>query len=73
MPTRRRPPYSPDIVLDAFDMIAAAAGLPKDVVIDEWKERAAIREYLGGFPRGQAERLALDDAERYFVPQRELF
>jgi hypothetical protein len=71
MANRRARPDEP--VLDAFDMIAAAAGLPKDVVIDEWKERAAIREYLGGFPRAQAEKLALSDAERYFVPQQELF
>ncbi len=54
-------------------MIAAAAGLPKDVVIDEWKERSAIRQYLGGYPRAQAEKLALGDTERYYVPQQELF
>lgn len=31
-------------------------------VREEWSERAAIREYLGGIPRWQAERAAVDDA-----------
>ena len=28
---------------------------------EEFEERAAIREYLGGFPRREAERLARED------------
>jgi hypothetical protein len=36
--------------------------------VEDWQayfeERAAIREYAGGFPRHEAERLALQDAIR---------
>jgi hypothetical protein len=33
-----------------------------------WSERAAIREYLAGTPRAEAERLALDDVRRLVQP-----
>jgi hypothetical protein len=32
-----------------------------DLVTETWNERAAIRQYLGGMPRAQAELLALKD------------
>jgi len=31
---------------------------------ERFEERAAIREYLGGFTREEAERLALEDVRR---------
>lgn len=32
----------------------------------EWEERAAIREYDGGYSREESERLALEDLWEYF-------
>ena len=42
--------------------IASRHGLPIDRLHEEWAERAAIREYLGGMPRAGAERAAVHDA-----------
>lgn len=39
-------------------------GLDPRNVLELWNERAAIREYEGGMPRGEAEREALDDVRR---------
>ena len=40
--------------------------LPIDCLIEEWSERAACREYLGGVSRSEAEELAFADVqERY--------
>ncbi len=33
---------------------------------DHWSERAAIREYLGGLTRQQAEHVAVGDTIRYY-------
>ena len=41
--------------------IAKRAGLPIARVVEEHSERAAIREYLGGMPRAEAETAALED------------
>lgn len=41
-------------------------GAARAVVIGEWKERAAIREYLGGLERGAAEGKAIDDVIAIF-------
>jgi hypothetical protein len=41
-------------------------------VLDEWDERAAVREYLGGTTRAEANRLALVDVEERLRPQRNL-
>ena len=72
MARRKRDPGAED-VLDTFDALAVAA---KAEVMEEWRERAAIREYLGGYSRPEAERLALQDAEAYVTrraPQKTLF
>lgn len=42
-------------------LIAKRSGRTVDDVTELWNERAAIREYLGGKSRKEAERLALDD------------
>jgi hypothetical protein len=40
------------------------------VVIEFWKERAAIREYLGNMPRLEAEQLAAErDVPEQFDPE----
>lgn len=43
---------------------------------EAWSERAAIREYLGGMPRWEAERAAVQDAGEVmglrYVPEKEL-
>lgn len=33
--------------------------------LEFFTERAAIREYFGGFPRAEAERLALEDTREW--------
>lgn len=42
--------------------VAVRTGRSRDEVVEVCAERAAIREYLGGFSRAQAEQLALEDA-----------
>ena len=46
---------------DRLALIAKNARRPLDEVVEVWNERAAIREYLGGKQRKEAEQLALDD------------
>lgn len=41
--------------------IARRAHVPVERVVEEHSERAAIREYLGGMPRAEAEIAALED------------
>jgi hypothetical protein len=41
--------------------LARTLGVDTDVVIEQWTERAAIREFEGNQPRALAERDALDD------------
>jgi hypothetical protein len=41
--------------------LARTLGLDGDLLVEEWSERAAIREFEGGQPRADAERDALDD------------
>lgn len=42
--------------------LAKRHGVNLDLLLEEWAERAAIREYLGEIPRAEAERLAVVDA-----------
>lgn len=42
-------------------------GIPLNPVREEYEERAAIREYVGGQDRHDAERDAMVDVERYFT------
>lgn len=53
---------------------ALADDVKADVVdvLDEWNERAAIREYLGETDRAEANRLAFDDVEERLTVQRRL-
>lgn len=46
----------------ALHRIADARGISRAIAEEIWSERAAIREYLGGFERAEAERLAVEDA-----------
>jgi hypothetical protein len=46
--------------------LAARHGIPAEVLIEEWNERAAIREYLAGFTRAGAELWAIGDVERIY-------
>jgi len=41
--------------------IARRGGIPISRVVEEHAERAAIREYLGGMPREEAEAAAVED------------
>jgi hypothetical protein len=47
---------------DDLGELARLTGRSRDEVIETVAERAAIREYLGGYPREEAEKLALEDA-----------
>lgn len=62
--SRQRPP-------DAIGKIAQKAGVTRERVIEEWKERAAIREYLGGMSRVEAELVAMRDVEDVLSPARQ--
>ena len=41
--------------------LARTLGVDADALIEQWTERAAIREFEGNQPRAEAERDALDD------------
>lgn len=41
--------------------LARTLGIDADVIVEQWAERAAIREFEGGQSRADAERDALDD------------
>jgi len=45
-----------------IEEIAKRTGRSRDEVVEVARERAAIREYLGGLPRAEAEKVALEDA-----------
>lgn len=47
--------------------VARASDTPVDLVIEEWSERAAAREYMGGVSRDEAEFLAMDDVRQRFT------
>lgn len=49
-------------VRDQLAAIAAQHGVPIERLHEEWGERAAIFEYLGGMPRAKAEREAVHEA-----------
>lgn len=62
-----------DAAADAFDLLARRLGVHRDRVIEEWHERAAIRQHLGGHAIADAERLGLTDAEHVLISQPPLF
>ena len=45
----------------ALAELAEATGRPLAQLVEEWSERAAVREYLGSYSRDDAELLALED------------
>ena len=47
---------------DRLAAISAEHAAPLDRLLEEWSERAAIREYIGGMSRAQAELAAVRDA-----------
>lgn len=52
--------------------IAREAGRDVADLLDEWDERAAIREYDGRTDRAEAERLAVEDVRSAYQRQRRL-
>lgn len=52
----------------ATERVTADGGEPEDWFA-HFEERAAIREYEGGFDRAEAERLALDDTVAALGPR----
>jgi hypothetical protein len=57
---------------DVFTRLARETGQPRGRVLEEWSERAAIREYLGNVPRAEAEFRAIDDVRDVFGVQKPL-
>jgi hypothetical protein len=52
---------------DRFDILVEKLGVPRARLIEEWGERAAIRQYLGNMSRADAEVRAFDDVEAMFT------
>jgi hypothetical protein len=52
----------------ALAEIAQRCGRDVGDLVDEWHERAAVREYLGGVTRDEAERLAVADVGSAYAP-----
>lgn len=50
--------------------LAKALGVDADALVEQWTERAAIREFEGGQSRADAERDALEDVRPRRGPQR---
>lgn len=46
---------------DAVRELARDLGIDAEALVEEWAERAAIREFEGGLARDDAERAAFDD------------
>ena len=46
--------------------LARTLGVAEDVLVEQWAERAAIREFEGGQSRADAERDALEDVRVAF-------
>jgi len=58
--SKKRP--APRSVQDQLSSLATKHGVPLDRLCEEWSERAAIRQYLGGLSRSAAEDAAIGDA-----------
>lgn len=56
----------------AMAALACVSGRTVDYLLDEWSERSAAREYLGGVTRAEAERLAAADIIAAYTPQQGL-
>lgn len=54
---------------DAMDKLARRAGWNRAAIVEIWKERAAIKEYLGGMNRAEAELAAMRELDEV-IPQR---
>jgi hypothetical protein len=61
MPSPRK--TSPNTVDDLFAKLAKKTGKSVEEVKEVWSERAAIREYVGGMTRLEAELRAIEDTE----------
>ena len=67
MAPRRKPqPTTQDAVI----ALARRARRPEADMLEDWEERAAVREFDGGQLRSVAEADALDDLRRQHEPQR---
>ena len=52
-------------MVDQLVTLAIGSGRTHAEVYEFWSERAAIREYDAGYPRAEAERLAVEDVEAW--------
>lgn len=60
-------------IAECLKVFATGRGIPLAEVVEEWKERAAIREYLGGLRhRRNAELHAVSDTFEGFTQRRGL-
>jgi hypothetical protein len=51
------------IVNDRIETLARRTGKPAAEIVAAWRERAALREWIGSWPRPVAEARAMDDLE----------
>ena len=65
-----QPPKMPRKQLERFAAIAKKTGYSVERVIEEWQERAAIREFCGGLSRAEAEFHAYADVDEMLPTQR---
>lgn len=70
--SRRGTAHEIDTPPDAFDLIVRASGKSRAEVVEVWTERAAIRQYVGGMLRAEADLRALDDTREVLGAQRQL-
>lgn len=63
---RRRDPKLTASTIAALASLARETGQDYVAILDEWYERAAVREYLGNTTRAEAERHALDDVRAHY-------
>lgn len=61
-------PLTPNKDRDRFELLSEKLAVPRARLIEEWGERAAIREHLGNMSRADAELRAYDDIEALFTP-----
>lgn len=65
-----RPARAKPTTQDAVAALARRIHRPEADLLEDWEERAAIREFDGGQPRFRAEDGALDDLRRMCETQR---
>ena len=62
----------PPEIYAVLESISLVSGKPLLEVVEDWHQRAAIREHLAGVDRATADDLAVDDVRDRYCRQRSL-